>query len=92
VDVLGHKHVAVHTEIELLPSFLKDIQKRLFDAVIVEQRASLVTTARDEVRISDVITALEMSGHESKVDESMLEVGDGQHRRRCCGFLVFPDQ
>ena len=36
MEMFRHQHVAVHTEIELRSSFLKDSQQALFDAVIVE--------------------------------------------------------
>jgi hypothetical protein len=88
VEVLGHEDVTVYTEIELLSSFFQDIQKCLFDAVIVEQRTSMITTARDEVGASDIVTALETSGHASRVDEVRTWVGDLRHRRRCCVFSL----
>jgi len=87
--VLGHEHVAVHTEIELLSSLFQDIQKCLFDAVIVEQGASLIATACYEVRASDVVTPLKTSWHSSKIVRSRREVGDVEHKWECL-VLVSP--
>ena len=78
--MLGHEHEPVDTEIELLSSFLKDVEKRLLDPVIVEQRPSLITTACYEVRASEIVTPLKMSWHLSKIEDSSREVGDVEHR------------
>jgi hypothetical protein len=79
MEVFGHQNVAVHTEIELLSSFLKDSQEALFDAVIVEQRSPPITTAGNKMRTAGVVIALEFRGHEIKLQVCAKRVGDGEH-------------
>ena len=89
MEMFRHEHVAVHTEIELRSSLLKNSQEALFDAVIVEQWSALVATTGDEVRAADIVTALETSGHEGRVEKSHVWGGDAGHRWKCCVSVSF---
>jgi len=49
MEVLRHENVAVDTETVVKPCFFECLQEDLLNAVIVEKRAALITTAGDEV-------------------------------------------
>jgi hypothetical protein len=61
------------------PRFFQNGEEESLNAVIVEQRSALVTTTCDEVRSIDVVTTFEAGGHESRLEESSVSVGDGEH-------------
>ena len=59
MDVLGHDHVAEQGEVIAVAHISQDFQKEVTGARRGEQRLSAVTTAGDEVEMSQAVTAFQ---------------------------------
>jgi len=65
--MLGHHHVSTYDEAVPLANFLKNVKKQIATIGRVQDRPTMIATARDEVQMLQSVVSLELAGHEGRV-------------------------